>query len=30
MDSGYGEDEEDRAVRVYIESILNIIEGEKE
>ena len=28
MDSGYGEDEEDRAVRVYIESILNIIEGE--
>ena len=29
MDSGYGEDEEDRAVRVYIESILNIIEGEK-
>lgn len=29
MDSGYGEDEEDRAVRVYIESILNIVEGEK-
>ena len=28
MDSGYGEDEEDRAVRVYIESIINIIEGE--
>lgn len=27
MDNGYGEDEEDRAVRVYIESILNIIEG---
>lgn len=29
MENGYGEDEEDRAVRVYIESILNIIEGEK-
>ena len=27
MENGYGEDEEDRAVRVYIESILNIIEG---
>ena len=29
MDNCYREDEEDRAVRVYIESILNIIEGEK-
>lgn len=29
MENGYGEDEEDRAVRVYIESILNILEGEK-
>lgn len=29
MDSGYGEDEEDRAVRVYIESMLSILEGEK-
>ena len=29
IENSYGEDEEDRAVRVYIESILNIIEGEK-
>ena len=29
IDNCYREDEEDRAVRVYIESILNIIEGEK-